>query len=148
MDELLERLRSSHTELRRPLHDQVLAVTLAEQGRWSDVPAFVVASRAFSERAGLRALPAHLDRLEGHAALHEGNLERAISMLDHARSRFVALHAAWERSVTELDLARALASAGRPEDGRSVLSAAAPDLERSGARRELKQLENIRSELA
>ena len=148
VNELLEHLRSSHTELRRPLHDQVVAVTLAEQGRWAEVSQFLAASRSFAKRAGLRALPAHLDRLEGRAALHEDDADHAVSTLEQARQAFASLGAAWERAVTELDLADALASSGRLDDARSVLVAATRDLERSGARRELERLEKIRGELA
>ena len=147
VDDLLERLRFSHTELRRPLHDQVVAVTLAELGRWSEVPGFLADSHEFAGRAGLRALPAHLDRLEGRAALHDSDVDAAISILDRARQGFAALGAAWERAGTELDLANALASAGRLADARTTLTAAAPDLERSGSRRELERMQKMRREL-
>jgi class 3 adenylate cyclase len=144
VEELLERVRSSHTELRRPLYDQVVAAVLAAHERWSEVPDFLADSREFAARAGLRALPVHLDRLEGRAAVHEGDIDAAIPVLERARQGFAGLGAVWERAVTELDLAQALVSAGDPDQAASVLAAAAPDLERSGARSEIERLEQFR----
>jgi len=147
-DELLDRLRSSHTELRRPLQDQVLAVALASHGRWTEVSEFLPRSREFAQRAGLLALPVHLDRLDGRAALHDGDVDSAVAMLERAREGFATLGAAWERAVTELDVTHALGSSGKVEEARSVLEAAAPDLERSGAIDELDRMRKLRRDLS
>ena len=148
VEALLEPLDFSHTELRRPLQDQVTATALAAFGRWDDVPAFLTGSRAFAERAGLHALPVHLDRLDGRASLAAGNAERAAALLEHTGEGFAVLGASWERAVTELDLADALAASGRDEEARAVLAHAAPVLEESGAVIELERLGKARSELA
>jgi hypothetical protein len=148
VEALLEPLSSSHTELRRPLQDQVMGAALARFGRWDDVPEFLAGSRAFAERAGLRALPVHLDRLDGRASLGEGNAERAATLLERAGEGFAVLGATWERAVTELDLAHALASSGRDEEARAVLAHAGPVLEESGAVIELERLGKARGELA
>jgi class 3 adenylate cyclase len=148
VEALLEPLNLSHTELRRPLQDQVTATALAAFGRWDDVPAFLTASRAFAERAGLHALPVHLDRLDGRASLAAGNAERAAALLERAGDGFAGLGATWERAVTELDLAGALSTSGRDEDARSVLAHSAPVLEESGAIIELERLGKARGELA
>ena len=145
---LLELLSSSHTELRRPLQDQVTAAALAAFGRWDDVPAFLTGSRAFAQRAGLHALPVHLDRLDGRASLAAGNAERATALLERAGDGFAGLGATWERAVTDLDLADALAALGRDEDARAVLANAAPVLEQSGAVIELERVGKARGELA
>jgi hypothetical protein len=144
---LLERLRSSHTELTRPLEDQVVALVLAEQGGWDEVPGFLARSREFAHRAGLRALPVHLDRLDGRAAFANGNNEDAVPMLERAREGFASLGAAWERAVTELDLARALAACRRSDDARSILEKADPDLRRAGAIIEIGRLEVLQRDL-
>jgi hypothetical protein len=148
VEALLEPVSLSHTELRRPLQDQVTATALAAFGRWDDVPAFLAGSRAFAERAGLLALPAHLDRLDGRASLAAGNAERAATLLDRADAGFAALGASWERAVTELDLADALASAGRDQNARAALAQAAPVLELSGAVIELERLGKARGDPA
>jgi hypothetical protein len=148
VEALLEPLSSSHTELRRPLQDQVTATALAAFARWDDVPAFLTGSRAFAERAGLHALPVHLDRLDGRASLAAANAERAATLLERAGEGFAVLGAIWERAVTELDLADALASSGRDEDARAMLARAAPVLEQSGAVIELERLEKARGDLA
>ncbi len=145
---LLEPLRSSHTELSRPLEDQVAALLLAQHGRWDEVPGFLARSREFAHRAGLRALPVHLDRLDGQATFASGNIEDAVAMLERAREGFAGLDAAWERAVTELDLAQALAASGRPDDARSVLERADPDLRRAGALVELERLGVLQRDLA
>jgi len=145
---LLERLRSSHTELTRPLEDQVVAVVLAEHGRWDEVPEFLARSREFAHRAGLRALPFHLDRLDGRAALARGDNDEAVPMLERAREGFAGLGAAWERAVTELDLAQALAASGRLDHARTMLADAAPDLRRTGALIEADRLAMLERDLA
>lgn len=144
---LLERLRSSesYTEQTRPLEDQLLAVVLAEHGRWDEVPAFLDRSRELAERGGLRALPVHLDRLEARAALAAGDLDLGLAMLELARAGFVELGAAWERAVTELDVAQTLIAEGRTGEARSALEAAAPDIERAGALDEIERLRNLRT---
>ncbi|MEX2204121.1 MAG: adenylate/guanylate cyclase domain-containing protein [Actinomycetota bacterium] len=145
---LLEPLRSSHTELTRPLEDQVVALLLAQQGRWDEVPGFLARSREFTLRAGLRALPVHLDRLDGRAAFASGDIEDAVAKLERAREGFAGLGAAWERAVTELDLAQALAVSRRPDDARSIIEKADPDLRRAGALIELARLGALQSDLA
>jgi hypothetical protein len=145
---LLDSVHRVHTQIYRPLLDQVIATALAEQRRFDEVPEFVRRSREYSERAQLRALPVHLDRLEGRSAVAGDDVEAGVEMLEKARQGFEALGATWERAVTELDLAEVLATSGNAERARSLLDEAAPDLERAGALRELKRLWALRQSLA
>jgi hypothetical protein len=142
---LLEPLRSSHTELRRPLQDQVMAAALARFGRWDEVPAFLTGSRAFAERAGLRALPVHLDRLEGRAALAGGDTSRAIGILAGASTSFEELGARWEKACTDLSLAEALVAGHRSNEARARLDAAIEVFEEL---RSLREIERSRELLA
>ena len=147
VDLLLEKLASSPSGIAWPLEDQVRAEVIAQHERWEEVPAFLERSRAFARMGELRALPAHLDRLEGRAALAGGDAESALGTLTRAREGFAGLGAAWERARTELDLADTLAAAHRDDEARGMLEAAAPDLERAGATLELERLASIRSRL-
>jgi hypothetical protein len=86
--------------------------------------------------------------LDGRAAFANGNDEDAVPMLERAREGFASLGAAWERAVTELDLAQALAACRRPDDARSILEKADPDLRRAAAVIEIGRLEMLQRDLA
>jgi class 3 adenylate cyclase len=127
---LIEQLRARpNVALARPFLDQVAAVARADAGEWDDVTAFLESSRAFAERGDLLALPAHLDRLEGRAALAAGDPERAIEMLSAASAALDGLGARWERACTDLSLAEAHLAAGRPGEARATLDRAVPVFE-------------------
>ena len=102
----------------RPIAEAVRAAGLAEFERWDRVPAFLEETRHYAADAGLRALPVHLDRLEGRAALAAGDLEGAIAALDRAADAFGTLGAQWERACTQLSLAEAKLTAGRRDEAR------------------------------
>jgi class 3 adenylate cyclase len=131
----------------RPLQDQVVAELVALTERWDEVSAFLDESRAYAAEAELLALPVHLDRLEGRVAISSGELERGLEALGGARDGFARLGAAWERARTELDLAGALVSAGRTDDAREALEAAAADIERAGALIEIDRMRSLRAGL-
>ncbi|HET8525400.1 MAG TPA: adenylate/guanylate cyclase domain-containing protein [Actinomycetota bacterium] len=120
---------------------------IALEGSWSEAPETVARAREVAAHAGSIALPAYADRLQGRAALAVGEVEGAIDALTAARERFDELEAAWERACTELSLAEALAAAGRRDDARSILDAAAGDLERAGALSEIDRLRAVRGSL-
>jgi len=128
----------------QPFQEQVAAEILALAERWDDVPALLARARTYASEAGLLALPVHLDRLEGRAALAAGDRERALDLLRGARDGFDGLEARWERARTELDLAEALLGLGRIGEALARLEAAAPDLEAAGARIELRRLAQLR----
>ena len=145
---MLVRERTVESQTFRPFHDQVVAELLALSERWGEVPDFIDGGRAYATEAGLLALPVHLDRLEARAAIASGQLERGLEGLDVAREGFARLGAAWERARTELDLAEALASAGRTDDARAAMDASKADIERIGALIEAARLRSLRAELA
>jgi hypothetical protein len=140
----LVRDRTVESQTFRPFHDQVVAELLALTERWDEAPDFLEGSRAYAAEAGLLALPAHLDRLEGRSAIASGRLEDGLETLERARDAFARIGAAWERGRTELDLADALASAGRGAEAPKLLDAAKPALERAGALIELDRLRSLR----
>jgi class 3 adenylate cyclase len=145
---LLEKLASSTSGISQAIEDQVRAEILAVEGRWNEVPAFLERSRESASEGGLLALPVHLDRLEGRAALAAGDHRRGLELLERARQRFNELGATWERARTELDLAEALLTAARTDEARSMLDTATPDLERAGALVELERLRVLRGQLS
>ncbi len=119
-----------------PLLRQVQAEHVAESGRWDRAPAFAEAARAYAAEAGLRALPIHVDRLEGRGALAAGDHRRAVALLERASDDFASLSARWEEARTQTFLAEALAPAGRAAEARARLRSAGEVFERLGARRE------------
>ena len=101
--------------------------------RWDEVPQFLEASRSYAREAALLALPVHLDRPEGRAALATGNRKRGLELLEQACAGYADRGAAWERARTELEIAEALADAGLEADAHARVGAAIPDIERVGA---------------
>jgi hypothetical protein len=120
----LEGARGSATLAVRPLTDEVRSLALAEAGRWSEVPAFLQDSRRYAAECGIRALPPHLDRLEGRTTMAAGDTDGAVSLLRRASRGFEGLQARWEQACTDLLLAEALASIDLPDEAGSVLEAA------------------------
>jgi class 3 adenylate cyclase len=145
VEAMLELLSTTPAGTPRPFEDQVRAEVLADRERWDEVPAFLESSRAFADRGELRALPVHLDRLEGRAAVAAGDAEGGREILERARVEFAELGAMWERARTELDIAYVLSGLGRDDESRTTLDAASPDLERAGALIELERLGSLRS---
>jgi len=143
--DLLGRLGLGHTELVRPLEDQVRAVALAEHDRWDEVPRFLERSRAFADKGGLRALPVHLDRLEGRTAVATGEPERGVELLRVSSAGFSNLQARWERACTDLWLADALLQVGRGDEARARLDEAIEVFEEL---RSLREIERSRELLA
>ncbi len=144
--ELIEQARLADMQA-RPLQDQFVAELLAATERWDEAPAFLDASRTYAAEGRLLALPVHLDRLEGRAALAAGDLDAGVTLLTAARDGFEGLGAAWERARTELDLVDALLSTGDREEARTELGAAALDIERVGARIEIDRSRDLRGRL-
>jgi len=121
----------------RPFADQVRSLLLAQAGRWDEADEFVETGRRYAADAGLRALPVHLDRLAGRAALARGRVEEGIATLAGAASAFAELGCLWDASVTQLLIGETQSAAGRPLDARDRLVQAAEVFERIGARDEL-----------
>jgi hypothetical protein len=146
--DLLARADESRILGHLPLLRQVQAEHLAESGRWDRVPAFAETTRAYAAGAGLRALPIHVDRLDGRAALAAGDDQRAVTLLERASGDFASLSALWEVARTETFLAQALAHAGRDEEARARLRSAGEVFEMLGARRERERAHALEERLS
>jgi hypothetical protein len=131
-----------------PILRQVEADHIAAAERWNDVPSFVENARRYASGAGLWALPLHLDRLEGRAALAAGDAGRAIESLERAREGFAAVSARWEGARTDAFLAEALAAVGRDDDARARLKFAIEVFEELGATRELRRAAELATRLS
>jgi hypothetical protein len=122
-----------------PLFRNVQAAYLAESGLWDRVPAFAEDARRYARDSGILALPFHVDRLEGRAALAAGDPGSAVELLERASDGFASLEARWDRARTDVFLASALADAGRVEEARSRLAAGTAVLEGLDAIRDLER---------
>ena len=131
----------------RPIFGACMTEILAVTQRWGEVPSFLKETRDYADEARLVALPVHLDRLEGRAAVAGGDARSGLRMLETARAGFERVGATWERARTELDMAEASLADGRLEQARALADAAAPDLERVGALLELDRLRALRARL-
>ena len=136
------------THTLRPIFGECMTEILALTERWNDVPPFLKETRDYAEEARLVALPVHLDRLEGRAAVAGGDAGSGLRMLETARVGFERIGATWERARTELDMAEASVAEGRLEQARALADAAAPDLERVGALQEIDRLRALRGGLS
>jgi tetratricopeptide (TPR) repeat protein len=85
---------------------------IAAERTWDEAPSVLAMARAHAEEAGLLALPAFANRLEGRASLAEGNARHAVELLTAARGTFLRLEARWEAACTNLSLAEAEIAAG------------------------------------
>lgn len=131
-----------------PILRQVEADHIAAAERWNDVPSFVENARRYASDAGLWALPLHLDRLEGRAALAAGDARGAIESLERAREGFAALSARWEGARTDAFLAEALAAVGRDDDAHARLKLATEMFEELGAVGELRRATELAKRLS
>jgi class 3 adenylate cyclase/tetratricopeptide (TPR) repeat protein len=100
------------------------AELLAAAGTWDEAPRMIDEMREHETRTGTAALVPFADRLEGRAASAAGDDARAEASLRGAIERFDRLGAGWERALTEVDLARVLASVGRGDEARATIAPA------------------------
>ncbi len=150
MDEVLEllaRLELGHTQVSRPIEDQVRAVALAEHELWDEAPGFLERSRAFAAKGELRALPIHLDRLEGRAAVATGEPERGVQLLRRSSAGFSTLQARWEKACTDLSLADALVQSGRPDEAGATLTPTVGVFEELGSLLEIERSRQLLEKL-
>jgi hypothetical protein len=132
----------------RDLDYEARAELIAGEGAWPDAPYLVRDARTWSEKTGLRFLPAVADRLEGRAALATGFAERAVVSLDRARATFRELEAVWDRARTELVLAHAHRELGHAEPAREAAQAALETFEALEARAEISEAQALMGEKA
>ena len=110
---------------------------VAAEATWDEVPALLATARAHAEEAGLLALPAFANRLEGRAAFAEGEIRRAVECLTTARATFVRLEARWEAACTDLSLAEAEIAAGNAQIAEKLVREAVEVFEPLRSQREL-----------
>jgi class 3 adenylate cyclase/tetratricopeptide (TPR) repeat protein len=130
-----------------PMNMEARCDVLGDMEAWDEVPDFLEEARAYAEEAGLLALPAFADRLEGRRALAQREWDRAIERLGRAADGFASLEARWEEAQTRLLLAEALLGAGRPDDARGELDRAQPVFQRLTSVRELARDRELRARL-
>jgi class 3 adenylate cyclase/tetratricopeptide (TPR) repeat protein len=118
---------------------------LGDMEAWDEVPAFLEEARSYTTVAGVEALPAFADRLEGRWALARQEWPAAGDLLSSAASRFASLEARWEEARTRLLLAEALLAAGRGDAARIELDSAHPVFDRLISVRELAQARELRT---
>jgi hypothetical protein len=135
------------TDVSRPFDAQIRASVLAEAERWAEAASFLPGTREYAAEAGLRALPVHLDRLEGRIALASGHPDRSIQLLEGASEAFGGLPAPWEQACTDLLLAEAFLAVNDPERARARVGDAAPVFDRLRSLREIHRTSDLRRRL-
>jgi tetratricopeptide (TPR) repeat protein len=145
---MLEEADRSGSRGHQPFLRQVQADHLAEAGHWDRVPAFATEARRYAADAALRALPIHIDRLQGRDALAGGDHASAVDLLERAGTSFASLGARWDRARTDVFLAEALAAEGRGDEARRWLADAIAVLDALGDRRGLDRARSLGGRLS
>ncbi len=114
---------------------------------WGEAPALLRTMREHAERAGTAALIPFADRLEGRAVLASGDPARAAELLRLAVEGFEELSAPWERALTDVDLARALAGTGDLDGARAALDEATSVFTELRSVRDLERAREVLAEL-
>ena len=104
---------------------------------WDGIDRLLDGMRAHAEKTDAQSVAAFADRLEGRAALAEGDGARAEASFRASIERFDRLGATWERALSEVDLAGALASQGRGDGARAVIAQAVVTFEGLRAAKDL-----------
>ena len=130
-----------------PLSEVTKCEAIAELGRWDEAAAHIQQARAYAAEAGLRVLPAHLDRLEGRSLLATGDAASSFEALTRAASAFEALGARWELARTRLDLAVACRATDRKQEAAALLAQATIVLEQLRSLREIKRASELLARL-
>ena len=143
----LDSARLIPTQTHRPFVEVVAADLLAGSERWDEVPTYLEETRAYAERAGLLALPAHLDRLEAQHRRATDDLASAARLLERATAAFDELEHRWEAARTRLLLAEVQAAADRDGEARRAIGGCLPVLETLRSVRELERARSLSASL-
>lgn len=106
---------------------------VAAKHDWAAALPLIAEARAHAAEAGLLALPMFADRLEGLAAMANGEAIHAAELLGRTADGLAGLDAVFDAALTQLDLAVALARSGKNPDARTTLDAAIRTFEHLGA---------------
>ena len=129
-------------------HSYMVAADLvADTGRWDEAPGLLERARDYAQLSEVKALPAHLDRLEGRAALAAGDAARAVTLLTGASAGLEGLGARWDHARTDLHLAEALLAAGDRDAARARVARALPILEELRPVAELAHARDLRARI-
>ena len=120
---------------------------VAASEAWDEASGLAAEARAYAEEAGALVVPLFADRLEGRAALAAGDVDSAVELLGSATSGFRDRLAPWEAARTKVDLARALARAGRPHEARTALDASDEVFATLRAAGDIGRVREVRAEL-
>jgi hypothetical protein len=104
--------------------------------------------RAHAGKTDAQSILAFADRLEGRAARAAGEDGRAEASLRSAIERFTRLGTPWERALTEVDLADALARQGRGDDARAIVAPATATFEALRAVKDLAVARQVLNDVA
>ena len=107
---------------------------------WNAADPLLSQARSHAAEAGLVALPAFADRLEGRRELAAGDPARAVDLLVAASDRLSELGAVWERARTDLDVAAALAAMGEDLDAHRRIAAATEVFRELGSVKDLRRI--------
>ena len=143
---LLERVDAIPSSVFRPHTELMRAGVYSDLEAFDEAPAFLADARPYAEKAGLVALPAALDALEGRMALAAGDAPTAVAALGRARDRFTELSMPFERARAEVSLAEAM-TATDPQQAVAFLDHATHEAERLGSAFELRRASEIRSRI-
>jgi len=118
------------------------AELLAALGAWEEAATHLETMREHAARAETVALVPFADRLEGRMLLATGDPVGAAELLARSAERFGELSALWERALSLVDEARALAALARRAEAEAVLDEA---LETFTELRSVRDLEHARA---
>jgi hypothetical protein len=142
--ELLSTVDAIPSNVFRPHTDLMRAGVYSDLGSFDAATTFLESARPYAAKAGLVALPAALDALEGRIALAGGDVAAGTTALRRARDRFVELSMPFERARAELSLAEGLALPD-PDEARALLDGATREVERLRSVFELRRAAEVRS---
>jgi hypothetical protein len=122
---------------------EALCDAMPAAGRWDVIHETAETMRTYAERGGFASLPYAVDRLEGHAALHASDPERAADFFRRSAEGFSSLEAAWEAALSGVLLGETLIGLGRRKDAEGPLRRALETFERLRAPREQAQVREL-----
>jgi tetratricopeptide (TPR) repeat protein len=109
---------------------------------WEDAPGLVATMRSHAASTGTAALAAFADRLDGRWAMADQDAVTAADRFDRSVTAFDRLDAPWERALSDVELARALAATGHADRAADAAARAA------GTFRELRDVKHLPAALA
>ncbi|MFN8234103.1 MAG: adenylate/guanylate cyclase domain-containing protein [Actinomycetota bacterium] len=123
------------------------AELLAALGAWEEAATHLRTMREHAARAETVALVPFADRLEGRMLLATGDPAGAATLLTRSAERFAELSAPWERALSLVDEARALAATGRTDEAAATVDEALETFKELRSVRDLERARSVRDTL-